>query len=199
MLKQALAAILVLMFATMSPALAASFPGAGDGTLKLRKLATHIYGTCAVDQTLTVGGAVSLAVPLTAPNVDSSVQSSVSVTLTNAQLDTMFTTPIVLIPAPGAGKTIIVRQLEFVMTTTSTAVTGGGNVTFQYSGGNAVTNNVATAVVTAGAGTTYTVRCPIDVTAVSNTGITITNGTAVFAGGTAGTTAAKVNILYTIL
>jgi len=104
--------------------------------------------------------------------------------LSSAQILALNATPVTLVAAPGAGNQIVIDNIEFKMVTTATAYSGGGNVTFQYSGGNAVTNNIAAAVVTAGAGTSYTIRQGIDVTAANNTAVTVTNASGAFSTGT---------------
>jgi len=124
--------------------------------------------------------------------LDPALVQYATVALSSAQILALFTTPVTLIPAV-AGKTIMVLQCLFVMTTTATAYAAGGNVTFQYSGGNAVTNSISLGVVTAGAGTSYTVKDGIDVTALNNTAVTIFNATGAF---TTGTGTAVVNIAY---
>lgn len=118
------------------------------------------------------------------------------VSLSSAQILALNATPITLVAAPGSGKAIVVEQIIFKMVTTATAYVSGGNVTFQYSGGNAVTNVIVAGVVTAGAGTSYTIREGIDVTAAANTAVTITNATGAF---TTGTGTAVVTIKYSII
>lgn len=119
-----------------------------------------------------------------------------TVNLSSAQILALNGTPITLVAAQGTGTVILVENIEFKMVTTSTQYAAGGNVTFQYSGGNAVTNNIGAAVITAAAGTSYTIRQGIDVTAVANTAVTVTNATAAF---TTGTGTAVVNIKYRVL
>lgn len=119
------------------------------------------------------------------------------VTLTAAQLIAMGTTPVALLPAPGAGKTIVVKRVMVRMTRTATAFTSGGAISFQYhTGPIAVTNTVPAAVVTGAAGTVDVVRGGIDAAPTAqNDSIEITNATAPFATGT-GT--AKVFIWYSV-
>lgn len=132
---------------------------------------------------------------------DGSSVSSATVNLTAANIIAMFTTPVQILPAPGAGKAIIVRQILFEMTRTATAFTGGGNVEFDYHGAAiAHTGAVASTVVTtAGAAVVNVVLGNASATGVvvsANLGIDITNAAAVFAAGT-GT--AKVQIWYSIV
>lgn len=126
------------------------------------------------------------------------------VALTAAQIIAMGTTPVSILPAPGAGKAILVDSILFGMTRTGTAFTGGGAINFQY---HTTTNSVphsgtipATLVTTGGAGSAQT-RLGPDVSSnglvvPANEGIDITNATAPFAAGT-GT--AKVFIRYRVI
>lgn len=110
------------------------------------------------------------------------------VNLTAAQIIAMGTTPVTLLASPGAGMAIIVDNITVKMTTTATGFTGGGAVEFRYTNasGAKVTADVAAAVVTAGAGTSFTnVRGVVtSLTAVADAAIVITNATAAFAAGT---------------
>jgi hypothetical protein len=107
------------------------------------------------------------------------------VTLTAAQIISMFTTPIALLPTLPtlpAGQTYAIDCVTFIMNAGATAFTGGGAVSVQYSGGAAVVNTLAAAVVTS-ASSSATVRQGIDATATAGAAITITNATAAFATG----------------
>lgn len=104
------------------------------------------------------------------------------VTLTAAQIIAMNGTPVSLLPAPGAGLCYVVESIEFRFTA-GTQFTGGGAVTFQYSGGAAVANTIAAAVITS-ASSSDTVRVGIDATATLNAALVVTNATAAFAAGT---------------
>jgi hypothetical protein len=116
------------------------------------------------------------------------IKNSVQVQLTAANIIAMGTTPVALIAAPGAGKCIIVDNITFKMTTTATAFTGGGALEFRYTdaSGTKVTADVAAAVVTAGAGTSFTNVRGIEasLTGTANAAIVVRNGTAAFATGT---------------
>lgn len=127
-------------------------------------------------------------------------QLEVTVALSAANLIAMYATPVVVVPAVTA-KAIIVDSVDFVITRTSTAFTGGGVVAVQYDStangaGTATTATIAASVVTGAAGTTYTARIPVvlsDVASASIAGIGlyISNQTAAFAAGT-GTASVKV-------
>ncbi len=129
------------------------------------------------------------------------------VTLTAAQLIAMYATPVQILPAPAAGKAIIVEQVIFEMNSTATQFTGGGIVGFQYDsaanhlGGTVVhAGSIPAAVVTAVAGQSLTGLWAASgtngLTMPTAKGIFISNQTAAFATGT-GT--AKVWISYCIL
>ena len=125
-----------------------------------------------------------------------------TVNLTAANILGMNAAPVSILPAPGAGKAIVVDNILFEMTTTATAFANGGVVSFPYHGGstNSHSGTIPAAVVTAGAGTSNTQLGPATgsngTTIPANTGVDITNATAPFITGT-GT--AKVQIWYQIV
>lgn len=118
---------------------------------------------------------------------------SVTVNLSAANLIAMYATPVSIVPAV-TNKAIIVDSMEFIITRTSTAFTGGGVVAVQYANtangaGTATTATIAATVVTGAAGKTYTARIPVvqsDIASASIAGIGlyISNQTAAFAAGT---------------
>ncbi len=123
-----------------------------------------------------------------------------TVALTAAQLIAMYAAPVEVLPAVP-GKAIIVDSVDFDITRTSTAFTGGGVVAVQYAAtangaGTATTATIAATVVTGAAGRTITARIPVvqsDIATASITGIGlyISNATAAFAAGT-GTATVKI-------
>lgn len=123
-----------------------------------------------------------------------------TVALTAANLIAMYTTPVEIVPAV-TGKAIVVDSVDFVITRTATAFTGGGVVAVQYDAtangaGTATTATIAATVVTGTAGTTYTSRIPVvlsdvDSASIASIGLYISNQTAAFAAGT-GTASVKV-------
>lgn len=125
---------------------------------------------------------------------------SVTVALTAAQLQTMYTTPVNIIPAI-TGKAIIIDSMELDITRTSTAFTGGGVVAVQYDStangaGTATTATIAATVVTGSTGRSITSRIPVNLSDIASAsivgiGLYISNQTAVFAAGT-GTAIVKV-------
>lgn len=125
---------------------------------------------------------------------------SKTVSLSAADIIAMYATPVAIVPAVP-GKAIILDSMEFDITRTSTAFTGGGVVAVQYNStangaGTATTATIAATVVTGAAGRTITARIPVvqsDIATASITGIGlyISNATAAFAAGT-GTATVKV-------
>lgn len=117
-----------------------------------------------------------------------SISGQVNVTLSSANILAMNGTPVSLIPAPGAGKVIVVDHISLKMVTTTTQYANGGAVELRYTDGSGakVSADIAAAVITAGAATSYTsVRgVTTSLTNVANSGIFITNATAAFITGT---------------
>lgn len=125
---------------------------------------------------------------------DYSVQH-VTVPLTAANIIAMYTTPVQLVAAQGAGKSIAVTKVAFTITRTATAFTGGGAAIVQYdstangAGQQALDSTIAATVITGAAGTTVSTRngaviSDLASTSIQNKGLFISNGTAVFAAGT---------------
>lgn len=142
---------------------------------------------------------------LIASGSDYSVQH-VTKALTAANIIAMYTTPVALVAAPGAGKSIVVTKLAFTITRTATAFTGGGAAIVQYAatanggGTQALDSTLASTVITGSAGTTVSFRNGAVVsdaasTVTQNVGLYISNATAVFAAGT-GT--ATVDVWYVV-
>lgn len=127
-----------------------------------------------------------------------------TVSLSAGNLVAMFTTPVSILAAPGAGYAILIDQWLFEMMRTGTAFTGGGTVNLRY---HTTTSSiphagtVASSVVTTGGAGTSLIALGPNVGAnglviPSNEGVDITNATAAFAAGT-GT--AKVFVRYRII
>lgn len=125
-------------------------------------------------------------------------------TLSAAQILALNTTPVLVIPAAGAGRNIVVHNFCIVYTFNTVAFTGGGDLYLQYGNGVAgttlCTNDMDPAVITS---TTNAIsysagdRDPALTVGFTNTPIYIWNDTAVFAGGGDGT--AQVSVWYSIL
>lgn len=155
-----------------------------DKTIALNS-PTNITGATSITGAATITGNTALTGTFTQNAV---LKQSTTVSLTAAQLIAMGTTPVSIVAAPGVGKCTIVDNITFKMVTTATAFTGGGAVEFRYTdaSGTKVTADVAAAVVTAGAGTSFTNVRGIEasLTCTANAPIVITNATAAFAAGT---------------
>jgi hypothetical protein len=151
----------------------------------------------AVEITPFSGQALNVTGPLNQNGVS---KRSAVVSLTAAQLIAIGTTPVSLIAAPGAGKCIIVDNVTLKMVTTATQFTGGGAMEFRYTdaSGTKVTTDIPAAVVTAGAGTSFTNVRGIEasLTGVANAAVVVTNATAAFAAGTG---SAEVTIEYHVV
>lgn len=138
--------------------------------------------------------------------VDPLFDNHASGTLTSAQLEAMYATPISLIAAPGSGKAIIVDkfELEYVYVTTAYA-TNAGSAQLTYGSSAHAAANVAslgvaftgltdqTASTTSAAGGSLV---GLANTAISNVAVYISNTTAALATGD-GT--AKWNIWYKVI
>lgn len=125
---------------------------------------------------------------VTSSDISEDVLQVVQVPLTSANILAMNATPVTLIAAPGAGKVIVVDDILLKMVTTATAYANGGAVELRYTNasGAKVTADIAAAVITAGAGTSYTKVKGVEasLTVVANAAIVITNATAAFITGT---------------
>ena len=131
----------------------------------------------------------------------------VRVNLAAADINGMSAAPVLLVPAPGAGKTIAVRRVVFTITRTSTAFANGGVVIVQYDntatggGQQALDSTIAASVITGSAGTTVTCRnggvlSDIAAANIQNKGLYISNQTAAF---TTGTGTAVVDVFFSVV
>ena len=121
-------------------------------------------------------------------NTSSLQRLSTQVSVSSADILALNATPKTLVAAPGAGKVIVVRGITLKMVTTATAYANGGALEFRYTDGSGakVTADIAAAVVTAGAGTSYTSVAGVttSLTNVANAAIVMDNATAAFITGT---------------
>lgn len=146
-------------------------------------------------------GSTTAATFATAGSLTSAVQRlTTQVSLSSAQILALNATPVTLVAAPGAGKVIVVRGITLKMVTTATQYANGGALEFRYTDGSGakVTADIAAAVVTAAAGTSYTSVAGVttSLTNVANAAIVVNNATAAFITGT-GTAVAT--IVYDII
>jgi hypothetical protein len=134
---------------------------------------------------------------ITGTSVNQSLIQVAQVVLTAAQVQSIFGAAIVLIPAPGAGKTILVDYILQRLTVGSAAFAGGGVVTIGYTGGAAVVNTVAAAVINnATSADTVVVTGASNITALQNTGVQIANATGAFTGGTGAVNSSLTYFIY---
>lgn len=126
------------------------------------------------------------ASPVYSPN-----GSFVPFSVTSANILAMNATPVNLIAAPPTGYSIIVNNVMFQMTRTSTAYANGGVVNLVYTGGAVVPHSgsvPAAVITTGGAGVALNNNGPVSaangIVVPTAVGVDITNGTAPFITGT---------------
>lgn len=117
-------------------------------------------------------------------------------TLSQANIIAMFTTPVTMLAAPGAGKVLVIDEIEFFHDYATAAYTGGGDVTVEYETSGLDVNVFDVALVTAASDDNWAIK-PLtytstastashaSLTANANKALKITNATAVFAAGNA--------------
>ena len=114
--------------------------------------------------------------------------------LSAAQIIAMSATPVQLVAAPGAGKTVVITRAALRITRTSTAFASGGVGIIQYNntatgaGTNAVDSTFTAATFTGASGASESLRNGAVLsdqgTALQNLGIFISNQTGAFTTGT---------------
>lgn len=126
---------------------------------------------------------------ITSSSLDPALLQKAVVTLTAANIIAMFTTPVSILPAPGTGKVIVVDAIFVQTKPGGTNFTGGGAVDLVYHGTATIphTGTVTAAQIQSGTAK-YVYLGPntsgaIDLSAVANVGLDVTNATAVFAAG----------------
>ena len=158
-------------------------------------------GNAAVNM-IGVNGSNQVVLPNGAVTPTGSIGLSATVTLSAAQILTLHSVPVALVPAPGVGFAVIVERLLLEMTTTSTAFANGGAVAPVYHGATAAItgDTIPATVINAGAGVSYTMLAlgaPANgLTVSANTGIDLYAAGADFITGT-GT--AKVIVWYSLI
>ena len=130
-------------------------------------------------------------------NLDPTTIQFVSIPLTAAQINTIYTTPIQILPAQGAGTLIEIQSCVLDLKYGSAAFTSGGTVTIGYgttqstvAASTAAATIASTVLTSFSASQSILVAGSYPVTANSlslNKAVSITNGTNVFATGTGAT------------
>jgi len=115
------------------------------------------------------------------------------INLSAANIIAMYATPVEVVPAVP-GKMIAVDSVDFIMTRTATAFTGGGSTKVQYgdtehAGGAGVIASITSATITGAEGKTYGTKLPVEQANkasadVMGVGLYISNSIAAFATGT---------------
>ena len=152
-------------------------------------VALDVVGDGAITGNLDVAGTITSA---------GFVSPQATVSLEAADIIGMSVAPVELVAAPGEGKALVFLGLVANVTRTATGFTGGGAVSAKYADGADVMATIAAAVITGAAGQTISRRIPadlsdLDIAAVENKALVLTNADAPFADGT-GT--AEVTVLY---
>ena len=118
-------------------------------------------------------------------------------TLADTDIIAMYTTPVELIAAPGAGKLIIVDEIELFHDYDTAVYSSGGDVSIQYETSATPISVLDVAVVTGGADANYllkpsasylstaTAASQTDLSTSINKAVEITNATGVFGDGSA--------------
>jgi len=122
------------------------------------------------------------------------------VSLTAAQVKALFTTPIALVAAPGAGKIVIPIGIAFGSTFATTAYAGSNNLEFRYTNGSGakVTADIAAATLNFSSGTKYSSVAGVttELTPVANAAIVVC---VPVANPTLGDSPIKFSVLYRVL
>ena len=125
------------------------------------------------------------------------ITKTIEVLVSAAQLIAMYTTPKVLVAAPGAGYALSFIRAVVICDSTATPFTGGGVITINYASGAAQSSDLAATFLGAGdkifnlekLNATGGLTMPV------NTGLVLTNATGVFAAGTG---VCRVQIEYSV-
>ena len=120
---------------------------------------------------------------ITSGNIAASVLQYTSIALTSAQIKAMYTTPVSVLAAPGAGYVNVIDSVCLVFTA-GTQYTSGGAVAIQYHTGAVACTNTISETIIQSASSSNSFRAGKDAAAVANDIIEITNATGVFATGT---------------
>ena len=140
---------------------------------------------------------LNLATSIAVTDFAETVMVQATGTLTQANIIAMNATPVTLVAAPGAGKLIIVDEIELFHDYATAVYSAGGDVSIQYATSAAPVSVIDVAVVTASADANFILKpsasytssastsSATDLSTSVNKAIEITNATAAFADGNA--------------
>ena len=141
----------------------------------------------------------------TTSQIGTQVVQSVSVTLSQSQIQGMYATPVLLLAAPGSGQTVIGLFATLAYTRVSSSFANGGSVVIQYGNaahgaGTALTSDFSPTYITTSSSGVSTVPANslISVSSISNTAIYVSNTTGAFTSGNASSTAV-ITLFYMII
>lgn len=167
---------------------------AGGGTVTVDAAWFRAGGTQAIFNGQTAYAGVTLV------NSVAGAVNTAQVTLTLAQIQAAFTTPIQIVPAPGVGFYVDVIDASFDYVYGSAAYTGGGAIQLSYGAGvgTPATGTIAAATLTGLAANNLTKLLGIALgpgasSTWVNKAINYTNATANFAAGTGGSATISAN------
>lgn len=127
------------------------------------------------------------------------VEKTIEVALTSANLQAMYTTPVTVVAAPGAGYALAFKSAVLIYDSTATVYTGGGVITINYGGGGAAQSSNLAATFLTGAGDKVfnleKLNAASGLTMPVNTALVITNASGAFATGTG---VCRLQITYTV-
>ena len=118
--------------------------------------------------------------------INNAIEGTAVITLTAAQIATLFATPLTIFPAPGPNKVLLIDDIVVQYKPGGTAFTGGGVITFQYHGTaiNPHSSNVAASTLNTLTASVNVLPVPTsNIVAPPNVGLDILNATGAFATG----------------
>jgi hypothetical protein len=156
----------------------------GDATISNTGVLT--IGSSAITTSKINNNAVTFA------KLATSVLQSATVTLTAAQIQALYDTPVLLVAAQGAGTMVVIDSINWDITFVSAQYTAGGAIQAQYGNtvhgaGPAASGSIAAATLNAVAASTELSQggtaLVVAKTAASNVAVYLSNATADFATG----------------
>ena len=131
--------------------------------------------------------------------IDNSIYT-VEVAISAADIVAMYTTPVEVVAAPGAGYALDFVSAVLIYDYDTAAYTGGGDITLEYSGGATTSTTVAAANGFGAAGDKVFSMAHLNAaggyTMPVNTAIDITNATGVFVAPTGAAGVARIKVNY---